>query len=116
MERVLGYTREELMAKRFFDFVHPDDVERTREAVSTLASQQKVFSFENRYRCKDGTYRWLEWSSAPAGKLIYAAARDVTERKQMHREIQKSAEEWQTTFDSVRDLVMILDQEFKIVG
>jgi PAS domain S-box-containing protein len=74
-----------------------------------------VIFFENRYRCKDGTYRWLEWSSAPAGKLIYAAARDVTERKQMHREIQTAAEEWQTTFDSVRDLVMILDQEFKIV-
>ena len=81
-ERILGYTREELMAKRFLEFVHPDDLDRTREAVSTLASQQKVFSFENRYRCKDGTYRWLEWSSAPAGKLIYAAARDVTERKQ----------------------------------
>ena len=81
-ERILGYTREELMAKRFLDFVHPDDLDRTREAVSTLASQQKVLSFENRYRCKDGTYRWLEWNSAPAGNLIYAAARDVTERKQ----------------------------------
>jgi PAS domain S-box-containing protein len=80
-ERILGYTREELMAKRFLDFVHPDDLDRTREAVSTLASQQKIASFENRYRCKDGTYRWLQWSSAPAGNLIYAAARDVTDRK-----------------------------------
>ena len=86
-EKILGYTREELMAKRFLEFVHPDDVERTREAVAVLASQQNLSSFENRYRCKDGTYRWLEWSSAPAGNLIYAAARDVTERKQMHREI-----------------------------
>ena len=66
-ERILGYTREELMAKRFLDFIHPDDLDKTREAVSTLASQEKVFSFENRYRCKDGTYRWLQWSSAPAG-------------------------------------------------
>jgi PAS domain S-box-containing protein len=80
-ERVLGYTREELIARQFLDFVHPDDLGRTREAVSTLASQQKVISFENRYRCKDGTYRWLQWSSAPAGHLIYAAAHDVTERK-----------------------------------
>jgi len=70
------------MSKPFFDFVHPDDLDRTREAVSTLASQQKVASFENRYRCKDGTYRWLEWTSAPAGNLIYSAARDITERKQ----------------------------------
>jgi PAS domain S-box-containing protein len=81
-ERNLGYSREELMAKRFLDFVHPDDLDRTHKAVSTLASQQRVIYFENRYRCKDGTYRWLEWTSAPAGDLIYAAARDVTERKQ----------------------------------
>ena len=89
VERVLGYTREELMARPFFDFVHPDDVDRTREAVSALGSQQKVFLFENRYRCKDGTYRWLEWSSAPAGKLIYAAARDVTERKQAEQALEE---------------------------
>jgi PAS domain S-box-containing protein len=92
-ERTLGYTREELMAKRFLDFVHPDDVDRTRENVSTLASQQKVFSFENRYRCKDGTYRWLEWSSAPAGKLIYAAARDITEHKRTEAEVARAREE-----------------------
>jgi formate hydrogenlyase transcriptional activator len=81
-ERNLGYSREELMAKRFLDFVHPDDLDRTHKAVSILSSQQELTSFENRYRCKDGTYRWLEWTSAPAGNLIYAAARDVTERKQ----------------------------------
>jgi PAS domain S-box-containing protein len=91
-ERILGYTREELMAKRFLEFVHPDDLDRTREAISTLASQQKVFSFENRYRCKDGTYRWLQWSSAPAGKLMYAAARDITERKRTE-EILREREE-----------------------
>jgi PAS domain S-box-containing protein len=88
-ERVLGYTREELMAKRFLDFMHPDDVDKTREVVSTLASQQRVFFFENRYRCKDGTYRWLEWSSAPVGKLIYAAARDVTKRKLAERALEE---------------------------
>ncbi len=91
-ERILGYTREELMAKRFLEFVHPDDLGRTWEAVSTLSSQQKLTSFENRYRCKDGTYRWLEWSSAPAGNLIFAAARDVTERKRTE-EILREKEE-----------------------
>ena len=90
MERILGYSREELMAKRFFEFIHPDDLDRTREAVSVLSSQQRVFSFENRYRCKDGTYRWLEWSSAPVGSLIYAAARDVTERKQAEQTLQEN--------------------------
>jgi two-component system, NarL family, sensor kinase len=81
-EKVLGYSRQELMAKRFLDFVDPDDWAGTREAISKLASQREVVCFENRYRCKDGTYRWLQWSSAPADNVIYAAARDVTERKQ----------------------------------
>ena len=92
-ERILGYSREELMAKQFFDFVHPDDLERTRKAVSTLASQQKVIHFENRYRCKDSTYRWLEWTSAPAGNLIYAGARDVTERLKAEAEDRRRREE-----------------------
>jgi PAS domain S-box-containing protein len=85
--KVFGYTRDELMAKRFLEFVHPDDIEATRQALTELASQQKVIDFENRYRCKDGTYRWLEWSSASDGKLIYAAARDVTDRKQAEQKI-----------------------------
>lgn len=88
-ERTLGHAREELLAKRFFDFVHPDDLEKTRQAVSTLASPQKLISFENRYRCKDGTYRWLEWTATPSGNLIYAAARDVTDK----RHAQQSLEE-----------------------
>jgi PAS domain S-box-containing protein len=92
-ERSLGYSREELLAKRFLDFVHPDDLERTHKVVSTLASQQKVIYFENRYRCKDGTYRWLEWNSAPAGNLIYAAAHDVTERLKEEVEIRQHREE-----------------------
>ncbi len=80
-ERIFGHTREELMAKRFLDFVHPDDLERTLQAISTLASQQKILSFENRYRCKDGTYRWLKWAASPVDNIIYAAARDITEQK-----------------------------------
>jgi len=77
------------MAKRFLDFVHPDDLDGTLEAISTLASQQESLFFENRYRCKDGTYRWLQWSSVPAGNLIYAAARDVTGRKQAEEELRR---------------------------
>ena len=85
-ERTLGYTSEELLAKRFLEFVHPDDMDSTLKALSSLASRQKVFYFENRYRCKDGTYRWLQWSSSPAGNLIYSAARDVTENKRAEAE------------------------------
>jgi PAS domain S-box-containing protein len=92
-ERVLGYSRQELTVRRFFDFVHPDDLAGTEEAVSRLAAQQEVIHFENRYRCKDGTYRWMEWTAAPAGELIYAAARDITERLKAEAEARQRREE-----------------------
>ncbi len=88
-EEILGYSHEELLSKPFLDFVHPDDVESTLEAVSSLASQKEVIQFLNRYRCKDGTYRWIEWSSAPSGDTIYAAARDITDRKHAEEELKK---------------------------
>jgi PAS domain S-box-containing protein len=88
-EKVFGYTREELTAKKFLDFVHPDDLEPTLEALYTQASQQKVVQFENRYRAKDGRYRWLEWTSAPSGNLLYAVARDFTERLKAETEDQQ---------------------------
>ena len=114
-ERTLGHTREELMGKRFFDFVHPDDLDKTRETVSILASQQKVTSFENRYHCKDGTYRWLEWSSAPAGKLIYACARDITERKQAEEALQNSEEKFRQFFKNCPDYCYIISTEGNIL-
>jgi PAS domain S-box-containing protein len=79
-EDTLGYTVEELENKKFFDFIHKDDIEPTLEAVSQLAGQDRVIRFVNRYRCKDGSYRHIEWRSHPQGKIIYAAATDVTEK------------------------------------
>ena len=58
-ERVLGYTREELLARPYMDFVHPDDRTPTTTAADTLSVGGHVLAFENRYRAKDGTYRWL---------------------------------------------------------
>ena len=79
-EKILGYTTDELMAKPFIEFVHPDDRDVTKEALAKLGLQKKLFDFTNRYRCKDGTYRWFEWRAVPSGSLIYAVARDVTDR------------------------------------
>lgn len=79
-EEVLGYSVHEFEGKYFLDYVHPDDMKNTLAALSKLASHEKVTSFENRYRHKDGSYRWIEWRSRPYGNLVYAVARDVTER------------------------------------
>lgn len=79
-EKALGYSLPELEGRLFLDFVHPDDIESTRSALSKLSAQEHVVSFVNRYRCKDSTYRWVEWRAHPQGNLIYAAARDVTDK------------------------------------
>ena len=82
-ETTLGYSLEALEGKRFLDLVHPDDLASTLAAIADLATEKSVLNFVNRYRCQDGSYRWIEWRSSPyKGKLIYAAARDITERKQ----------------------------------
>ncbi|MFQ4138206.1 diguanylate cyclase [Nodosilinea sp. PGN35] len=92
-QKTLGYSLVELEGAQFFDYVHPDDLPATLEAVNRLASQQAVSQFVNRYRCQDGTYRWFEWRSAPAGNLIYAAARDITLRKQTELELKQAKEQ-----------------------
>src|SRR5215470_2376334 len=82
-ETTLGFSREELLASPYLDFVHPDDREATIRAAGDVASGQNILSFENRYRCKDGSYKWLLWSAnarLEKGR-IYAIAADVTDRK-----------------------------------
>lgn len=86
-EHVLGYDSSELEHHSFLEFVHPDDLQNTVETISTLGNQISILNFTNRYRCKDGTYRWIEWRSAPQGEYIYAAARDITERKLVEQEL-----------------------------
>jgi PAS domain S-box-containing protein len=83
-ERVLGYKRGELLAQPYMEFVHPDDRTPTTTAADTLSVGGQVLAFENRYRARDGTYRWLEWAAVPypIEQTIYAAARDITERKE----------------------------------
>jgi signal transduction histidine kinase/CheY-like chemotaxis protein len=99
------------MARQFLDFVHFDDLDSIWEAVSTLVSQQKIASFENRDRCKDGTYRWLQWSSAPAGKLIYSAARDVTENKRAEEELRRHKEQLEELVrERTGELIVARDQ------
>ncbi|MHC9543581.1 MAG: PAS domain S-box protein [Vulcanimicrobiota bacterium] len=87
-EKILGYSLKELEGRRFFDFIHPDDIGRTMEAVKELAEGRDITDFTNRYRCKDGTYRWIEWRSSPYRNiLIYAAARDITDRIAAEKEL-----------------------------
>ena len=93
-QTVLGFSEEEMRAAPFMDFVHPDDRAATIAAMSTLTTGAKVIHFENRYRAKDGTYKRLEWNSAPFihQGLIYAVARDVTDRRAAQEALQQNTE------------------------
>jgi PAS domain S-box-containing protein len=85
--KVLGYSEEELLSQPFIAFVHPDDQAATIAEVGKLATGALTIRFENRYRCKDGSYKNLIWASAPhPSGTIYAAARDVTESKRVEDE------------------------------
>jgi PAS domain S-box-containing protein len=93
-EQLLGYTIEELLAEPFLNFIHPDDREATHLRIQQISGSNKIgrhqrTPLENRYRCKDGSYRWFRWSGTPLvdQNLIYAVARDITEHKRMESEI-----------------------------
>lgn len=82
-EHVLGYSRDELLARPFVDFVHEDDRDATIAELAKLARGDVTLHFENRYRCRDGTYRRLAWTAYPddSADLVYAVARDITVQK-----------------------------------
>lgn len=94
-EHVLGYSVDELTSSPFLEFVHPDDRAATTAEMQGLVTGHSTISFENRYRAKDGTYRWMLWNATPfpEKQLIYAAARDITERKHSEGKIQRLKEE-----------------------
>ncbi len=84
---ILGYSQEELCSRPTAEFIHPDDIEATQKQLELQAQGHSVLSFENRFRCKDGTYRWFSWKSIPDGYLTYGAARDITEEKAQQERI-----------------------------
>ena len=102
-EKTLGFRRAELLARRYIDLVHPDDRAATLAAARELTTGAPLVAFENRYRCKDGSYRWLLWNAVPAAqqRLIYAAARDISEHKQVEAELRESTARYRSLVEGV---------------
>ncbi|MHC4454097.1 MAG: PAS domain S-box protein, partial [Planctomycetota bacterium] len=91
--KILGYSDKELLSQPFIYFIHPDDKTRTIEVVENKISKgDDVINFENRYRCKDGSYRWFMWTAKPVIEegIMFGIARDVTEHKQIEEALIQS--------------------------
>lgn len=87
----LGFSVEELLARPFIEFIHPDDRKATTTEAEKLMKGEELIYFENRYLCKDGSYRWIAWSALAeiSQKIIYGTGRDITERKQSLEKIEQ---------------------------
>lgn len=108
-EKTLGWSTEELLARPWNDFVHPDDVNSTEEIKSVIIDGQELFRFENRYICKDGSVKWLAWNSHPypEEKIMFGVAHDITSRKLLEVSIAESEERYRTLIEVSQDAIFI---------
>jgi PAS domain S-box-containing protein len=91
-QSVLGWSEEEVASMSIFELLHPDDVERTRIGFNLTQQGQPAIRFPNRYRCKDGSYRWISWVGVPEEGMVYCSGRDITEEKAAEAELAEAQE------------------------
>jgi PAS domain S-box-containing protein len=110
--QTLGWSEAELLSRPWIEFVHPDDHEATVKAGAALIASQSVLGFENRYQHKDGSYRWFSWNSFPLSEaqLIYAVARNITERKRTENALQESEERFRQLSEAAFEAIILHDQ------
>jgi PAS domain S-box-containing protein len=121
--KILGYNEEELLGKPFMDFIYPDDIDATLREVAKLQSGEITVNFENRYICKDGSLKWLNWTTYPDLKtgLLYAVARDVTNNKTYEESLKAADNFFKLSYDilviaSRKEFVKINPALSKILG
>ncbi len=112
-EKVLGWSREELLSRPFLDFIHPDDRKHSEKALEQLKKGIPVIEFENRQLCKDGTYRIFSWNatSVMKDKLVFSVTRDITEHSRGERAREESEARYKTLFESANDAIFLMDRE-----
>ncbi|CAN5281370.1 hypothetical protein BH20ACT16_BH20ACT16_08500 [soil metagenome] len=111
VEHMLGWSVEQFLTRPFIDMVHPDDRAATLAEVAKLADGQVTFSFVNRYEARDGSYRWLDWNAIvpPDEELMYASARDVTERRQAEAALAETERHTRQILETAHDAFVSID-------
>jgi PAS domain S-box-containing protein len=113
-EDILGYTTADLEGRRFLDFVHPDDLDATLAVMRDLDRQKNIIDFTNRYRSADGSYRTIEWRSHPHGSTIYAAARDITDRKRMEESLRETNQYLENLINYANAPIIVWNPSYQI--
>ncbi|MCP4603366.1 MAG: PAS domain S-box protein [Proteobacteria bacterium] len=134
-KKILGYEEEELLAKPFIEFIHKEDVETTLAALGKAVEGTPEIYVQNRYKCKDGSYIWIEWKVITLAEegVFYAAGRSLTERKQaeemlkqahatLQQRVEERTRELKTSEEQLRhyerivsfstDMMALLDNRF----
>lgn len=113
--RVLGWADEEFLSRPFLEFIHPDDKAATLRLVETLVAGEPTLYFENRYLCKDGSWRWVAWTCNPQPDgSLYAAGRDITSLKQAEDTLRQTQQDLAITLHSIGDGVLATDANRRI--
>ena len=117
-ENTLGHPRRALLKVPSIEFVHPDDRAATLAARKRLAGGEPVTYFENRYRCRDGSYKWLAWNSVPVTEegFVYAVARDITEQKAIQQELASQRDLFDNVLSNVPASIFWKDRNSVYLG
>jgi len=112
-ERILGYTAEEMRTLNLTELLHGEDLSNTINEVLTLGAGSDVLGLENRYRCKDGAYKWIQWNATLShhDHMVYAAGRDVTDRRQTEASLEQSLAQLRGTLDATADGILLVDRQ-----
>jgi PAS domain S-box-containing protein len=115
-ERTLGVPVDELRGRHWTELIHPDDLEPTMEQGRAVANEATMH-FENRYRHRDGSFRWLQWNVAkvPEEEAFYAWARDITPQKEAEAQLRASEAYNRAILKSAIDAIITIDADGRIV-
>jgi len=117
-ESVLGWSEEEMLGKEYLGFIHPDDLQETLNVANkNRENGEAVIEFTNRYRCKDGTFRWLSWNAIPIPerKITISIARDITTKVDTESALAESEKRLMLLFDNTQDMITLTDESARAI-